>query len=84
MNKFFSIALAAFVFTGAAQAQMTDPNMTCEQYLKVAASVGPTPKTGDAAMDKMAADADAKLNAYCKANPKANAMEAAQKILMGM
>jgi hypothetical protein len=52
--------------------------------LKLVASIGPAPKTGDAAMNKMAADADAKISAYCKANPKANTMEAAQKILMGM
>jgi hypothetical protein len=84
MKNLFIIALATFVFAGAAQAQLSDPNMNCEGYLKLVASIGPTPKTGDAAIDKMAADADAKLNAYCKANPKANAMEAAQKILMGM
>ena len=52
--------------------------------MKLVASIGPSPTPGDAAMDKMAADADAKLNACCKANSKANAIEAAQKILMGM
>ena len=84
MKKLFSAAFATFLIVGTANAQLSDPNMNCEGYLKLVASMGPTPKTGDAAMDKMAADADAKLNAFCKANPKANAMEAAQKILMGM
>ncbi len=66
-----------------AMAQMSDPSMTCADYLKLAASAGPTPKTGDAATDKMAADMDAKMKAYCVANPKAKAMEAAEKAMGG-
>lgn len=84
MKKLSCLVLASCILASTAHAQITDPSMNCEQYLKIAASVGPGPKSGDAALDKMAAEADAKLNAYCKANPKANAMEAAQKILMGM
>jgi hypothetical protein len=84
MKKLISVACVTFLYAGAANAQLTDPSMNCEAYLKVVASAGPAPKSGDAAVDKMAAEADAKLSAFCKANPKANAMEAAQKILMEM
>lgn len=66
-----------------ASAQMTDPDMNCADYLKLVASMGPTPKTGDAAADKMAADIDAKMKVYCTANPKAKVMEAAEKAMMG-
>ena len=83
MRSFFFAGAAALLLAGSANAQVTDPNMDCEAYLKLAATVGPTPKTGDAAMDKMAAEVDAKMNAYCKANPKAKAMEAAAKALGG-
>lgn len=83
MRGIFFVGAAALLLASSANAQVTDPNMDCEAYLKLAASVGPTPKTGDAAMDKMAAEVDAKMNAYCKANPKAKAMEAAAKALGG-
>ncbi len=83
MRAIYLLSAAALFVAGAANAQVTDPNMTCEAYLKVAAAAGPTPKTGDAALDKMSAEVDAKMNAYCKANPKANAMEAAAKVLGG-
>ncbi len=74
---------AAFLLAAPANAQITDPEMDCAAYMKMAAAAGPTPKTGDAAMDKMAAEVDAKMDAYCKANPKAKAMEAAAKALGG-
>ena len=83
MRALCLLGATALLIAGAAHAQVTDPNMDCEAYLKFAAAAGPTPKTGDATMDKMAADIDAKMNAYCKANPKANAMEAAAKALGG-
>ena len=83
MRTIFFVSATAFLLAGAAQAQVTDPNMTCEAYLKMAAAAGPTPKTGDATMDRMAAELDAKMNTYCKANPKANAMEAAAKAMGG-
>jgi hypothetical protein len=83
MKNLFSIVIVSFIVATAAHAQVTDPNLNCEQYMKMSADMGPTPKTGDAAMDKMAADIDAKMAAYCKANPKAKAMEAAEKIMMG-
>jgi hypothetical protein len=57
---------------------MTDANMTCEQYL--AANI-PDVKTGDAALDKMSAELDGKIKTWCKANPKAKLMEAAEKAL---
>ncbi len=83
MRTLCLLGAAALLIAGAANAQVTDPNMDCEAYLKLAAAVGPTPKTGDATMDKMAAEIDAKMNAYCKANPKAKAMEAAAKAMGG-
>lgn len=77
------MAVTSIFFAQAAVAQVTDPDMNCADYLKLAASAGPTPKTGDAAMDKMAADIDTKMSSYCKANPKAKAMEAAEKAMGG-
>ncbi|MDB5643044.1 MAG: hypothetical protein JWN07_2361 [Hyphomicrobiales bacterium] len=84
MKKLFSIAFAAAMIAGAAQAQLTDTNMTCAQYLEFVAKMGATPKTGDAAMDKMAADIDAKVATACKASPKAKAMEVIEKTMMGL
>ncbi len=81
MKIFFSTIIATAALVGAAQAQVSDPMMTCEQYLELSAKAGPTPKTGDATMDKMAADIEAKMAAYCKANPKAKAIEAAEKAM---
>jgi hypothetical protein len=81
MKSVSGLALAAALFALPVQAQVEDPNMTCEGYMKVVADMGATPKTGDAALDKMTADIDAKIAAYCKANPKAKAMEAVAKIM---
>ena len=80
--KFVSgLALAAALFAMPVHAQVADPDMTCDGYMKAVAEMGATPKTGDAALDEMAADLDAKIAAYCKANPKAKAMEAVAKIM---
>ncbi len=65
----------------AAMAQVTNPDATCADYLKAAAASGPTPKSGDATADKMTADMDAKMKAYCTANPKEKAMDAAMKVM---
>ncbi len=78
--------LAATVLVGlslSASAQITDPEMTCAGYLKQVAATGPTPKTGDAGMDKMAADLDKKMADYCTAHPTEKAMDAAMKALGG-
>jgi hypothetical protein len=77
------LALTTTFFAQAVSAQITDPNMTCEAYIKMAATAGPAIKTGDAAMDKMAADITAKMDTYCKANPKASAADAAMKAAGG-
>ena len=76
----FIVLLAA---SSAASAQVTDAAMSCADYLKAAAAAGPTPKTGDAAADKMVAEVEAKMKTYCTANPKANAMEASMKMMGG-
>ena len=83
MSKLFvaTLLLAGFAIT--ASAQVTDPEMTCATYLKQEAAAGPTPKTGDAAMDKMAADLDKKVHDYCVAHPDAKAMDAAMKAMGG-
>jgi hypothetical protein len=64
-------------------AQVTDPEMTCAAYLKQVATSGGTPKSGDAATDKMAADVDKKMADYCTAHPTEKAMDAAMKALGG-
>jgi len=75
--------LAMTLVSFPASAQVTDPEMTCADYLKAVATSGGTPKTGDAAMDKMAAEVDAKMKTYCTANPKVKAMDAAMKAMGG-
>lgn len=80
------VAAAAFAMmlaSHSASAQVADPEMTCADYLKTVAASGGTPKTGDAAMDKMAGEVDAKMKTYCTANPKVKAMDAAMKVMGG-
>jgi hypothetical protein len=77
------VATLICMSASAAMSQVTDPDMNCADYLKLAASAGPTPKTGDAATDKMAAEIDTKMKSYCTANPKAKAMDAAAKAMGG-
>lgn len=78
--RIISCVAAFALLTGSAFAQMPagDANTTCEEYLKMNV---PQVKTGDAALDKMTAEIDGKINAYCKANPKAKLMEAAEKAI---
>ena len=83
MRASIAFALLMVACAGTASAQVTDPSMTCADYLKAADAAGPTPKTGDASADKMVADMEVKLAAYCKANPAANAGEAAMKAMGG-
>lgn len=77
-----AIAVSA-LFAGPALSQSTDLEQSCADYLKVIATTGGTPKTGDAAVDKMAADIDAKMKVYCTANPNVKAMDAAMKVMGG-
>ena len=80
MQKIIVAAALLASFVGTAVAQVTDAEMTCANYLKAEVA---TPKSGDAAMDKMAADVDKKVHDYCVAHPTAKAMEAAMKALGG-
>ena len=80
MRKITAAALLLAAFAVPAIAQVTDPDMTCGAYLKAET---PTPKSGDASMDKMAADLDKKVHDYCVAHPDAKAMDAAMKAMGG-
>jgi len=75
------VAVGLSTQASAQSGQMTDPNTTCADYLKIEAQAGPTPKTGDAATDKMAAELDKKMSDYCKANPTAKASDAMMKVM---
>jgi hypothetical protein len=77
------LAVALALAAGPALAQGTDANMSCADYLKAAAAMGPTPSSGDAATDKAAAEMDAKMKAYCTANPTVPFADAATKIMSG-
>ncbi len=83
MKRFLTAVALGAALLSSALAQVTDPDMTCADYLKMAASAGPAPKTGDAATDKMAAEVDMKMKTYCTANPTAKAMDAATKAMGG-
>lgn len=78
-----TVAAIGALVSFSVMAQVTDPSMTCEAYLKAEAAAGPTPSTGDAAMDKQVAELDKKIADYCKANPKATAMDASMKAMGG-
>lgn len=80
---FLAAVAVSALFAGPALSQATDPAQSCADYLKVVATTGGTPKSGDAAVDKMAADIDAKMKTYCTANPNVKAMDAAMKIMGG-
>jgi len=81
MRKMLIAAVLVTVGVSSAFAQAGDPNSTCADYLKLVVQMGPTPKTGDAAADKMAADMDKKMNDYCKANPTAKLSDAMEKAM---
>lgn len=81
MRKTVLLALVLGFCAAPAMAQTMDPNSTCADYTKLVASMGPTPKSGDAAADKMAADMDKKMNDYCKANPTAKLSDAMEKAM---
>lgn len=76
------VALCTTMFS-AAQAQVTDHEMTCADYLKTVDTAGRAPKTGDAARVNMAAEVDFKMKTYCNANPKTKAMGASMKVMIG-
>jgi hypothetical protein len=80
MRKFVLAALLVTLGATSATAQ-SDPNSTCADYLKLVAQMGATPKSGDAAADKMAADIDKKMSDYCKANPTAKVSDAMEKAM---
>jgi hypothetical protein len=80
MRKVLIAALCATLSVSAASAQ-SDPNATCADYMRLVAQMGPTPKTGDAATDKMAAEMDQKMADYCKANPTAKISDAMDKAM---
>ncbi len=76
MRKILIVALFASLGASSAFAQ-SDPSMTCADYTKSMASMGGTPKTGDAAMDAM----NKKMDDYCKANPAAKVSDAMEKAM---
>jgi len=71
----FAVALASPAF-----AQVTGPDMSCVTYLKALDST-PTPRTGDADMDKQVAALEKKVRATCIADPKMKAMQAVMKAM---
>jgi hypothetical protein len=79
-TAYMTVALMTLLATPVL-AQVSDPDMTCAAYLKMADALGPTPKTGDDATDKMSASLDKKINDACKAAPTAKAMDVMQKAL---
>jgi Skp family chaperone for outer membrane proteins len=81
MRKMILVSALIALCVAPASAQTADPNSTCADYTKLVASMGPTPKTGDAATDKMAADLDKKMADYCKANPTAKLSDAMEKAM---
>ncbi len=83
MLKLALAAAFAATLAAPAMAQVTDPDMSCASYIKQMDAAGPTPKSGDAAMDKMAADMEKKVRATCAATPNMKAMEAVMKAMAG-
>lgn len=70
----FALLLAGLQGVSPASAEITDPEMTCAQYLR---STGArTHKAGHAARDRTAADVEARIKTFCAANPKMKAIDA--------
>lgn len=65
-----------------AMAQVNDPALTCDTYVKQAAKADPAEKTGNAKMDAESVDMERKLVAYCSANPKASVISAAKQVMI--
>jgi hypothetical protein len=69
-------AFACVLLVSSASAEVTDPEMTCAEYLKTVATNARTHKAGHATTGKTAADVEARIKAFCAANPKMKAMDA--------
>lgn len=82
MRRDFLALSLAFLIPAQALAQAGD--MSCADYLAADAQMAAAMSAADrAAMqaDKQAAAIDAKMRAYCKANPAASSSEAAMKAM---
>lgn len=75
------ILAAALLLPTLAHAQAPDPSMTCAAYIKQMDTAGPTPKTGDAEMDKMAAAMEKKVRTTCTTTPTMMAADAVMKAM---
>ncbi|RDJ20751.1 hypothetical protein DWF00_25070 [Bosea caraganae] len=75
-SRALAAALACLLTASTASAEITDPEMTCAAYLKGAAGAR-THKAGHAAGR---GDVEARIRAFCAANPKMKAMDAEMTI----
>jgi hypothetical protein len=74
VSRALLLSLAGLLLAGPASAAITDPEMSCAQYLKA----GPhhAHKANHAKAGATSGDVDARVRAFCAANPKMKAMDA--------
>ena len=71
VSRALTLSLAGLLLAGPASAGITDPEMSCAQYLKGGATKGGPTKAGRAS-----GDVEARVRALCAANPRMKAMDA--------
>ncbi|GJD46165.1 hypothetical protein AFCDBAGC_4045 [Methylobacterium cerastii] len=79
-----TLLAASLLIAGLAAAQAQTGDMSCADYLKADAQAQASLSPADKAMiaaDPQASALDAKMRAYCKANPKASSSEAMTKAM---
>ena len=72
VSRALSLSLAGLLLAGPASAAVTDPEMSCAHYLKAA----PTHKAHHAKAGATSGDVEARVRAFCAANPKMKAIDA--------
>lgn len=72
-TRALAAALACLLTASAARAAITDPELSCADWLKAGAH---KPKAHHAAANRADAAVEARIRAFCAANPKMKAMDA--------
>ncbi len=73
LSRALGAAFACLLLAAPAVAAITDPELSCADYLKRS---GHKPKAQHAATNREAAAVEARIRAFCAANPKMKAMDA--------
>lgn len=73
LSRALIAAIAGLLLASPARAAITDPELSCAAWLKTG---GHKPKTQHAGANREAAAVEARIRAFCAANPKMKAVDA--------